>query len=70
MAKLIESKGHRYGWRQSLVLPGEFFTQSVGIGGRLKVWTGAQWVAKPVKVWDGQAWVVKQLKGWGGAGWL
>lgn len=70
MAKLIESKGHRYGWRQSLVLPGEFFTQSVGMGGRLKVWTGAQWALKPVKVWDGQAWVVKQLKGWGGAGWL
>ena len=69
MAKLIESKGHRYGRRQSLVLPGEFFTQSVGMGGRLKVWTGAQWALKPVKVWNGSAWVERPVRAFTGGEW-
>lgn len=52
-----------------MVLPGEFFTQSVGMGGRLKVWTGAQWALKPVKVWNGSAWVERPVRAFTGGEW-
>ena len=39
-------------------------------GGRVKVWTGAAWVEKPVKVWTGAAWVEKPVKVWTGAAWV
>lgn len=69
MAKIIDGQGHRYGWREALVLPSEFFEQPASGGSGLKVWTGAAWVVKPVKVWNGSAWVVKSLKRWTGSAW-
>lgn len=39
-------------------------------GGKMKVWTGSAWVAKPVKVWNGSAWVEKPLKYWNGSAWV
>ena len=62
MAKLIDLPGSRLGWRQALVLPGEFFAPSIPAVGRLKVWTGSQWVVKPVNAWSGTAWVEQVVK--------
>ncbi len=39
-------------------------------GGKIKVWDGSAWVAKPVKVWNGSAWVEKPLKRWNGSAWV
>jgi hypothetical protein len=41
-----------------------------GTTGRIKVWNGSAWVAKPVKVWNGSAWVVKPVKRWNGSAWV
>jgi hypothetical protein len=38
--------------------------------GKIKVWNGSSWVAKPVKVWNGSAWVVKPVKRWSGSAWV
>lgn len=41
-----------------------------GSSGRLKVWNGSAWVAKPVKVWNGSSWVAKPVKRWNGSTWI
>lgn len=41
-----------------------------GTTGRMKVWNGSAWVAKPVKVWNGSAWVTKPAKVWNGSAWV
>ncbi len=38
--------------------------------GRVKVWNGSAWVAKPVKIWNGSAWVTKPVKRWNGTAWV
>lgn len=38
--------------------------------GRIKVWNGSAWVAKPVKVRNGSAWVTKPVKRWNGSAWV
>lgn len=38
--------------------------------GRIKVWNGSSWVAKPVKVWNGSSWVSKPVKRWTGSAWV
>ena len=71
MAKLIDGQGHRYGWREALIYPSEFFEQPPPAGGSgLKVWSGSAWDVKPVKVWNGSAWVIKPLKRWSGTAWV
>ena len=63
MAKLIESKGHRYGWRAALIMPGEYFDQAPSAApSSVKVWNGSQWVEKPVKLWTGSGWAIRQVK--------
>jgi len=42
----------------------------VGSTGRIKVYNGTAFVAKPVKVWNGTAWVVKPVKRWNGTLWV
>jgi hypothetical protein len=44
--------------------------QGAPTGGKIKVWLGDAWVAKPVKVWNGSAWVEKPLKTWNGSAWV
>ena len=66
MTRLIDVPGNRYGWRGALVLPAEYFPQEVL---RLKVWTGTEWVAKPVKVWNGSAWVGRPVRAFTGGEW-
>jgi hypothetical protein len=39
------------------------------IGGKPKVWTGTEWVEKPVKVWMDGVWVEKPMKVWTGSEW-
>jgi hypothetical protein len=39
-------------------------------GGKIKVWNGSAWVAKPMKVWNGSSWVAKPVKFWNGAAWV
>jgi hypothetical protein len=41
-----------------------------GTTGRVKVWTGSAWEAKPVKVWTGSAWEAKPMKHWNGSDWV
>lgn len=38
--------------------------------GKIKVWNGSAWVAKPLKVWNGSAWVTKPVKHWTGSAWV
>jgi hypothetical protein len=38
-------------------------------GGKIKIYDGSGWVAKPVKVWDGSGWVQKPVKRWDGSSW-
>jgi len=38
--------------------------------GKIKVWNGSAWVAKPVKVWNGSSWVEKPVKYWNGTSWI
>ena len=38
--------------------------------GRVKVWNGSAWQAKPVKVWNGTSWVLKPMKYWNGTAWV
>jgi hypothetical protein len=42
---------------------------ATGGGAKLKYWTGAAWVAKPLKRWTGSAWVAATMKRWNGAAW-
>lgn len=37
--------------------------------GYLKVWSGTEWVLKPLKVWSGTEWVIKPVKRWTGSIW-
>jgi hypothetical protein len=53
----------------ALELDAAFGLAAVVIGGRAKVWDGAQWTLKPSKVWTGSAWVEKPVKVWDGSGW-
>ena len=69
MAKLIDGQGHRYGWREALIYPSEFFEASSGVT-EFKVWNGSAWVVKPTKVWNGSAWVTKPVKQWSGSAWV
>jgi endoglucanase len=39
-------------------------------GGKIKVYVGSDFSAKPVKVWNGSAWVAKPLKRWNGTAWV
>jgi hypothetical protein len=41
----------------------------VSVTGQMKVYDGADWVAKPVKVWTGADWETKPLKRWSGTDW-
>jgi hypothetical protein len=70
MAKLIDGQGHRYGWREALIYPAEFFEPAPSVGVGLKVWDGSAWTVKPVKYWTGSAWVTKPIKRWSGSAWL
>jgi hypothetical protein len=38
--------------------------------GKVKVWNGSAFIAKPMKVWDGTAWVEKPMKVWNGSAWV
>jgi hypothetical protein len=38
--------------------------------GRIKVWTGAEWVLRSVKIWNGSEWVSKNGKVWNGSTWI
>jgi len=38
--------------------------------GKIKVYNGSSFVAKPVKVWNGSAWVTKPVKRWNGSSWV
>lgn len=51
------------------ILRAEFFG-AASLSGRLKVWGGASFAAKPVKVWNGSAWILKPAKVWNGAAWV
>lgn len=61
-------------WDDGLVgqiLTADYFTAPAPPAtGRMKVWTGSAWVAKPVKVWSGSAWVEKPVKFWNGSAWV
>lgn len=37
--------------------------------GKIKVWDGSSFIAKPVKVWNGSSWVIKPVKVWNGSSW-
>ena len=43
---------------------------SSGGSGGLKVWTGSEFVLKPIKIWTGSSWLEKPLKHWTGAEWV
>jgi hypothetical protein len=38
--------------------------------GFMRVWTGTEWIERPVKVWNGSTWEVKPLKVWDGSDWI
>ncbi len=42
------------------------YVEPVGIVGRVKMWTGSQWVV--VKAWTGSQWVA--VKAWTGSEWV
>ena len=69
MTKIVAIGGQRYGWRESLIYPSEFFDVPVVGGNKLKIWTGSAWAVKPLKYWTGSAWVVKPIKMWNGTAW-
>lgn len=53
-----------------IILSADYFQAPSGVIGRIKVWNGSAWVAKPVKVWNGSAWVTKPVKRWNGSIWV
>lgn len=60
-------------WAFQPLLPGganELATTGTNFTGYVKVWSGADWVIKPVKVWDGSQWVIKPAKYYNGATWV
>jgi hypothetical protein len=59
-------------WIYQPLLPAAADLQSavVGTTGQIKVWDGAQWIAKPMKVWDGSTWQIKPVKYWNGTAWI
>jgi hypothetical protein len=59
-------------WSFQPVLPAaaEILATPPVAGGYFKVWTGAEWVAKPAKVWNGSVWEFKPVKFWDGASWV
>lgn len=62
------TQGNRFGWQGALVLPVEYFGEQ-SVGGLLKYWEGAIWVAKPLKHWSGAVWQTGSLKFWNSTEW-
>lgn len=56
-------------WAYQPLLPAAAQLLAAVAAGRVKVWNGSAFVAKPVKVWTGSAWVEKTAKFWSGSTW-
>jgi hypothetical protein len=40
------------------------------VAGKIKIWTGAEWILKPYKTWTGASFEVKPTKLWDGSVWI
>jgi len=71
MTRIIDGKGHRYGWREALIYPSEFNLEPKRELVRpIKMWSSSAWVSRQLLMWDGSAWVDKKVKQWTGATWV
>lgn len=43
--------------------------EATGLGGRVKVWDGSQWVLKYIMIWNGADWVACPVRVWTGSAW-
>lgn len=46
------------------------FPVSISRSGKMQVYNGTTFVARPVKVWSGTAWVIRPVKVWDGSAWI
>lgn len=55
-------------WAFQPLLPAAADLESIPPG-YIKLWSGTEWVKKPVKYWTGTEWIQKPLKYWTGTEW-